>query len=319
VERDPQTPHGVFVGLATLDIVQRVRDLPKRNTKVTALQQDIAAGGPALNAAVVFAKLGGRATLMTRLGDGQVSSLIRDDLDSHGVEVMDVAEPHFHPAVSTISIDDTTGDRQIVSTDARGGSDAPDRPGRRNVQGLSDALESMEPTKLVHLDGHHPDLALAAARWGKQLGVPRVVDAGRWKPVMRDLVALATDVVCSADFRVPDQSTALTSWIVSQGVDLAAVTNGPEPVQWKMGSAEGAVPVEHAPVVDTLGAGDFFHGAYSFARTFRDGNGRPVDPVACLQFASHIATMRCASTGTRRWLDGIGKSSLVEFFGRVRR
>lgn len=316
---DPRTPHGVFVGLATLDIVQRVHGLPKRNAKVTASQQDIAAGGPALNAAVVFAKLGGRATLITRLGGDQVSSLIRHDLDSHGVEVMDIAEPHFHPAVSTITVDDTTGDRQIVSTDARGGSEVPDGLGRLNVQGLSDALESMEPAKLVHLDGHHPSLTLTAARWGKQLGVPRVVDAGRWKPVMRDLIALATDVVCSADFQVPDQSTALTSWITSQGVDLAAVTNGSEPVRWKMRSAEGSIPVEPATVVDTLGAGDFFHGAYSFARTFRDADGRQVDPVTCLRFASHVATLRCASTGTRRWLDVIGRTSLVEFLGRVRR
>jgi len=42
----------LFVGLSTLDIIQRVDELPGPNAKATALRQDVAGGGPALDAAV---------------------------------------------------------------------------------------------------------------------------------------------------------------------------------------------------------------------------------------------------------------------------
>jgi sugar/nucleoside kinase (ribokinase family) len=56
---------GLFVGLSTLDIVYRVAAPPGPDEKVQAAGQDLAAGGPATNAAVTFAALGGAATLGT--------------------------------------------------------------------------------------------------------------------------------------------------------------------------------------------------------------------------------------------------------------
>src|SRR5690625_5980424 len=61
-------PRGVFAGLATLDVIHRVDASPGPDEKVTALSQFVAAGGPAANAAVTFAALGGHAVLLTALG-----------------------------------------------------------------------------------------------------------------------------------------------------------------------------------------------------------------------------------------------------------
>jgi len=306
-------PHGVFVGLTTLDIIQRVRGLPGRNAKVTALRQDVAGGGPALNAAVVFAALGGRATLVSRLGQGNLASLIRDDIESYGVKVADLAEASFRPSVSTITVDEATGDRQIVSTDAGVEAGAPEASVSPDGREIGEVLEIIGPADIVHFDGHHPDLTRAAARWGSGLAVPLVVDAGRWKPVMAELVPLSTDIVCSADFTVPGSDDEVLSWILSQGAELAAVTSGSAPVRWKTTSAQGSVEVEQIRAVDTLGAGDFFHGAYSFARTFHDASGRQLDAPACLRFACHIAALKCASPGTRSWLDAMDGVSPLDY------
>ena len=75
-----KAPVGVFVGLATLDVIHRISGPPDVNEKVTATEQFVAAGGPAANAAVTFAALGGDAILVTALGDGPVADLIRSDL-----------------------------------------------------------------------------------------------------------------------------------------------------------------------------------------------------------------------------------------------
>lgn len=304
-----RAPSGLFVGLSTLDVIQRVPHLPQRNAKVTALRQDIAAGGPALNAAVIFSVLGGRATLVTRLGTGPVSALIRADLEAHAVEIIDVADSSYRPAVSTITVDNANGDRQIVSTDAFGGAERlPDPPPAG--KGVEPALAQVMPADIVHIDGHHPDIAAAAARTGAHHGVPRVLDAGRWKPIMADLIPIATDVVYSGDFRVPGHEKDLLDWTMDQGVDMAATTHGPEPTEWQTVDSTGFVASEPVEAVDTLGAGDFFHGAYSFARASRDPAGRPLTPQACLCFASHIAAVKCTKPGTRSWLVDIGNTSL---------
>ncbi len=83
-------PLGVFVGLATLDVIHRVTRRPGPDEKVTALRQDIAAGGPAANAAVTYAALGGRARLVTALGTDRLAGVIGDELQTHRVEVVDV-------------------------------------------------------------------------------------------------------------------------------------------------------------------------------------------------------------------------------------
>lgn len=305
-------PRGIFVGLATLDIIQRVRELPGRNAKATALRQDVAGGGPALNAAVVFSRLGGRATLVTRLGQGGIAALIREDLQCQGVEVVDLAGPRHRPSVSTVTIDDSTGDRQIVSTDARSGNGDHAQPAAQAGGRLGEALDALGGADVVHLDGHHPDLILAAARWGHELGIPRAVDAGRWKPVMAELVPLATDVICSADFTVPLSPAGPMPWILAQGAELAAVTNGASPVQWRTHLGQGSVQVEQIHAVDTLGAGDFFHGAYSFARTIHDGS--LPDPARSLKFAAHVAALKCASPGTREWLGDLASMRALDYW-----
>jgi sugar/nucleoside kinase (ribokinase family) len=55
------------------------------NEKQTALTQEIVAGGPAANAAVTFALLGGDAELVTDLGRHPLAELARQDLMTHGV------------------------------------------------------------------------------------------------------------------------------------------------------------------------------------------------------------------------------------------
>jgi sugar/nucleoside kinase (ribokinase family) len=298
-------PHGLFVGLSTLDIIQRVEELPGPNDKATALRQDVAGGGPALNAAVVFAALGGRATLLTRLGTSGIARLVRHDVESRGVKVLDVADGGYVPAVSTIVVQDATGDRQVVSTDARGGGASGHPPAPLHERQIAEPLPGLGDIDVVHLDGHHPDLAMVAARWAHERGALRVVDAGRWKSAFAELVPLSTDVICSADFTVPGADQEPLLWLLERGVEVAAATNGQAPVHWATPSAQGTVEPTPVHVVDTVGAGDFFHGAYSFARSVREGAGRALAPSACLEFASTVAALKCAQPGTRDWLDAL--------------
>jgi sugar/nucleoside kinase (ribokinase family) len=283
-------PVGLFVGLATLDVVHRVAQPPAANQKITAAAQFVAAGGPAANAAVTFAALGGTAILVTALGDDAVAGIVRADLATHGVQVTDVAAGTARAVpVSSVTVVESTGDRSVVSPDAVN-SEAEPPP-------ALDALVADADVLLV--DGHHPLLARAAARAAAARSVPCVVDAGRWKPVMADLAEYATDMVCSNDFRVPgaDTGPATAAALTGRGVDTVVMTAGGDPVAWWSGGRSGTVPVPSVAVVDTLGAGDAFHGAYCYHRTDAE-----IGTAERVGRAAGVASLRCSVIGPRAWL-----------------
>lgn len=291
-------PVGVFVGLATLDVIHRIAKAPAANQKITSSEQFVSAGGPAANAAVTFAALGGDATLVTALGDDPVADLIRADLLAYGVTVVDAAAGTTRAVpVSAVSVVESTGDRSVVSLDAVNSDATP--------PGELDALVAGADVVLV--DGHHPLMARAAARHSRDRSTALVVDAGRWKPVMGDLVEYATDMVCSNDFHTPgDQTSAATAaTLVGAGVRTVVVTHGGDPVQWWSDGESGSVPAEPVVVVDTLGAGDAFHGAYSYFAT-RGGGGT----AERIERSAHVAALRCSMVGPRAWLSELSSEQI---------
>jgi sugar/nucleoside kinase (ribokinase family) len=285
-----KAPVGVFVGLATLDVIHRVVKAPAVNQKITSAAQFVAAGGPAANAAVTFAGLGGDAILVTALGDDPVAELIRADLAAYRVSVVDAAAGSTRAVpVSAVLVVESTGDRSVVSLDAVNSDASP--PG--------DLGDLVADADVVLVDGHHPLIARAAVRHAAARVTTLVVDAGRWKPVMSDIVPYATDMVCSNDFRMPgaDNPESTAAALVRSGVRTVVSTHGGDPVEWWSDGTSGSVPVQPVVVVDTLGAGDAFHGAYSyFATQIESSVSERIDRSA------RVAALRCSVVGPRAWL-----------------
>ncbi|GFG53499.1 kinase [Mycolicibacterium agri] len=292
-------PVGVFVGLATLDVIHRIAKPPAVNEKITSTAQFVAAGGPAANAAVTFAALGGKAILVTALGADPIASLVHADLAEHDVSVVDVAAGTKRAVpVSAVSVIESTGDRSVISQDAV-------NPDASPPENLDDLVADAD---VVLVDGHHPLIASAAARCAAERGTTLVVDAGRWKPVMADIIPHATDMVCSDDFRTPgaDSPEATAAALLESGVPTIVITHGGEPVQWWSGGQSGSVPVPRVAAVDTLGAGDAFHGAYAFYST--RGDSGVAERIAR---SVGVAALRCSVVGPRAWLRKLSADSKV--------
>lgn len=280
------TRRGVFVGLATLDVIHRVQQQPGPDEKVTASWQGWAAGGPATNAAVTFAALGGDATLVTALGRGRLADLVRSDLADYGVHVVDATPTSDRDvAVSAITVLAETGERAVVSRDAAA----------HHVVALRGMTELVAAADTVLIDGHHPALALAAARAGAASDVEVAIDGGRWKPVFGKILPHADVAICSTGFRLPEAPAAADTAHegLQLGLRMLAITRGPEPVQWWTNDAHGEVPVPSVSAVDTLGAGDALHGAWCFAQG---------DDAERLRFAVDVAAQRVTQIGPRAWL-----------------
>jgi len=294
-----------FVGLTTLDVVHRASGRPGANEKVTAMRQDVAAGGPAANAAVTAAALEAHAILISALGAGPIAQAVRADLDDREVQVHDVAGPdeEFPLAVSAVLVDDASGERSVVSPDAA----LVAVPAPR-----TDALAGLPRPDVVLFDGHHPEIARAVLAHVDGLR-PRpliVVDGGRWRPVFAELLPAADVAALSADFRVPADTapgaTDAAHGALQLGARSVVVTHGGDPVTWALprrrddGAVEvgerGTVPVPPVDVRDTLGAGDAFHGGLAVALA-RGAGLRD----ACAA-AVRVASVRVRRVGPRSWL-----------------
>lgn len=331
----------LFAGLTTLDILHRLDHVPDPSLKVTSTDFTMAAGGPATNAAVTYAALcaasrvlsapvgeAGAASgapadseeapiLLTALGEGPVAAFLAADLAAAGVRVVDATAPAAspasrEPAVSSI-IEHPSG-RMVASTNARLDADAervaaelPERIGAVLIDGHNPALAHVALTLGVpEVDGEDPFAPLEA-----RPPHPRILDGGSWKDWLTPLLGFVDIAVVSEDFAPPlmarPDGSQVAEFLRGFGITRTVRTRGDRSVQYWWDGDSGEVPVEAVPDPSTLGAGDAFHGAFTWAIE----RGGDADPERLIRFASSVAAVSVSSFGTRQWLASPALAELV--------
>jgi len=288
------------VGLATLDVIQLVERMPESNEKVVALDSLIAAGGPAANAAVAAAHVGSDVTLLTALADHPGAGIIRADLEAHAVTVsaMPTDAP---PVVASILVTAGSGDRAIVSPTSSASALASGSEAPSLTEAQIDA--ALEGVTAVHLDGYYPSLAIPVAAAARARGILVLLDAGSHKAHTEQVLAHVNVAVVSGDFAPPGVNAdpvGVLAYLADHGIAFAAVTRGPRAIAFRAPATRGGVAVDPVTVEDTLGAGDFFHGALAHA-VARHGISEANFPQD-LAWASRVAGASLGSFGTRAWL-----------------
>lgn len=283
------TKHGLFVGLLTLDLFYLAEGLPSNNQKIVAVDYTVAAGGPATNAAVTFSYLGDRSTLLGAIGTHPIAHLIREDLEAQNVTIGDLDDTRIEPPpVSSIIITQKTGDRAVISIDA-----TLSQADKETIHG-----NIFADVEIVLIDGHQMKVGQKIAEVAREKNIPIVIDGGRWKPGFEEILPLVDYAVCSADFYPPgcQNSQEVISYLSFMGIEHIAITDGKNPIRYIDRGKAGTVEVPKVNVVDTLGAGDIFHGAfchYILRQNF---------PEALIE-AAKIASNSCQFFGTRRWME----------------
>lgn len=277
----------MFAGLATWDVIHLVDRLPQPDEKVAALDFLAAAGGPAANAAVALAACGGRPTLVSVLPSHPLSSLIADDLAACGVTYVSGGTHSGTPVTASILVTASTGERAVVSP-YNSVTPVP----------LAPHLGVLDNATAVMIDGHFREVSLPLAEAARQRGIPVILDAGSVKPYTAELLEHVDIAVVSSAF-TPEKGA--WEYLDLAGVQRVVVTAGGGRVRWRTPAGEGEMDVPAVDVVDTLGAGDFFHGAltYRIASHGLDDAHLAED----LTFAAGIAARSVTSFGTRAWLN----------------
>ncbi|MCU0525403.1 MAG: PfkB family carbohydrate kinase [Elainella sp. Prado103] len=292
---------GLFVGLITLDVIYLIPQLPTANQKLVARDYTIAAGGPATNAAITFQYLEqnprSNSRLIGVLGCHALSQIVLADLQQRAIDLIDLDPDSADPIpTSSILVTEATGDRAVVSLNAMRSQIPADR---LDPYPLDTLLQGIE---VVLIDGHQMAISHKIAQQARAQRIPVVIDAGSWKPGFETVLPLADYVICSANFYPPHCTTQadLFAYLQQLGVPHIAVTHGAAPIEFccsaQPNSIErGQVPVPQHSVIDTVGAGDIFHGAFCHFR-------RQADFPTALHQAAQVAAYSCRSFGTRAWM-----------------
>jgi sulfofructose kinase len=275
------------VGHAVQDFVFGVPRLPTAAQKHRATSFTSVGGGPAATAAVAIARLGGRARLAARLGADPVADVITTELTDHGVDCSFVRRfPGCSSSLSSVMVD-ARGERLIVNyLDA-------------SLPRAADWLPEPRAAgcQAVLADTRWPEGALAALRAARAAGLPGVLDADRPIPADRAVLAAASHVAFShealAEFTgEEDPQRALQ--IASRGLDAwCCVTVGAQGVHVLANGRHQHLPGHRVDVVDTLGAGDVWHGAFALALA----EGQPESDA--VRFASAAAALKVQRAGGR--------------------
>lgn len=278
---------GLFVGLVTLDLIYLASSPPYDNQKIVAADYTVAAGGPATNAAVTFNHLGDRGTLLGVIGSHPMAQIVRTDLENYQIAIADLDSCNNNALpISSIIVTESTGERAVISINAV--------KTQASNQEIPDNI--LDDVDIVLIDGHQMTIGLHIAQIAKAKNIPVVIDGGSWKPGFEELLPSVDYAICSANFYPPSccERQAVFSYLQAFNIPYIAITQGGEPIRYFAREETGIIDVPKIKAVDTLGAGDVFHGAFChflLRENFTDA----------LISAANTASYSCKFFGTRLW------------------
>lgn len=296
----------ICLGNTTLDRIWPVIQLPTSGGKYRASDYLEVGGGMAANAAVAVARLGGSVSYWGRAGEDSAGETMKTEMRAYGVDVT-----HFRlfaGARSSTSAILVSGDGERAIVNFRGAG-VPDDPSWL-------PLQLVPETDAVLADIRWVEGACALYKAARAAGIPTVIDAEK---ASADAFAATLPLVDHAVFSEPGLATfcgkdALHSdservealrKVRALGCRVAALTRGAHGIIWIDENGMHFQPSFAVDVVDTTGAGDVFHGAYTLAL----GEGMGV--AAAMHFAAGVAALKCTHHGGRA---GIPNRAEVEAF-----
>ncbi len=280
-------PTVLCAGGAVQDIVMRVETFPQPGHKVQASDFIVTIGGQSGNAAVAVARLGADTLYAGTLGaaDDPVATQIVAALEQEGVDCSGTVRVKGAKSSVSLIMLDAQGEKMIATLRDSGLNDA-ELPNIAALVQRADAVLS---------DNRYPLFGVPVCKAAKSRGIPRVLDFDKPTGFDDPLLLLQTHVIASADAaREATGEQDLKAALKRMGEHLdcfIAITDGPAGYYWLDHGELRHRAAFKVNAVDTLGAGDVFHGAFTL-RLLETG-----DEVEAMRFAAAAAAIKCTRFG----------------------
>jgi sulfofructose kinase len=288
------TPQIVGLGLATLDVLIRLKEMPtwEHGAPVSGFRFD--GGGLVGTAMVAAARLGARVGFVGTAGSDEAAELKLRSFVECGVDLSHlVRRDGPEDQVVLVYVHSETGERTFAGA---GGW------ARQPIQ-----VEELDKAYLVaadylHVDGLlHYEATLQAAQWMKEAGKTVVMDGSKTSGPVREghrrLVPYVDVLITGEGFARgltgEEDIWAAGEKVLEMGPRIFCETVGERGCYTITRDDRFHVPAFEVDVVDTTGAGDVFHGAYIV------GMMHGWTPRQCAQFSTAVSAIKCTKLGGR--------------------
>ena len=284
------------LGQSALDYLVLVDTYPRVDTKKEVIEWHEQGGGPVATALVALSRLGISCRFHGIIGDDYAGEKIRQSLIEEGIDVTGlIKRDRATSQIAFIVVEKGTARRTIFWK----------RPSGNPLQREELGVDFLDGSNFLILDGLMKDISLYAAERAKTLNIPIMLDAGRMRPGMLDLARLSDYVVTSEEF-AKDLGWQLTQEALLKekeklGVKVLTITLGEKGSITISNDEFIQLSAFRVEAVDTTGAGDVFHGGYTY------GLLNKWSLKDAVTFASALAAIKCTKIGGRIGIPGLNE------------
>lgn len=291
------------IGHSSWDMTVPVDDYPVENTKYRFSEKYSAGGGPASNAAYLLGKWGIETVIATTIGSDDFGTKIKKEFQDIKVNT-EYIETNYEKetSFSFILINKKNGSRTVF-----------------NVATEHPALKKLNydfTPDIIFTDGH--DYGATQNAISKYQNAISVIDAGRITPELLELCKYIKYIVCSKgfaetvtgmkfDFNNPQSLvniyTKLQNKYPNSNLTITLEEHG---CLYTSGNEIKIMPGLKLTPVDTTGAGDIFHGAFTYGLA----NGFDMDKI--VTFANIAAGLSVTKMGSRLTIPSL--SEVMDYY-----
>ena len=249
----------LVIGNAAYDITFPLDKFPLENTKTRVQDRVECGGGPAFNAAYLLGKWDMDVTFAGIVGNDVFGNKLKKQLQMVGVKTDYLqTSNHFPTANSFIVANAENGSRTILTY--------------RKEEMKMDYFELDFNPDIILVDGQEYDLSVKFIK--KYPKAISIIDAGRPKDNVISLAKMVNYVVCSKNFaeevtntKITDDNSMINLYKKMENTFLGniIVTLESKGALYKYNNQIKLMPSLKIKAVDSTGAGDIFHGAFTYA------------------------------------------------------
>lgn len=292
----------VVLGSLNMDLVAQVARLPQPGETILGHSFTTVPGGKGANQAVAVARLGVSAAMVGRVGADSFGKVLRDRLQSEGIDVEAIALSDSPSGTALIAV--APDNNQIIVV-----------PGANGEVGEAD-LKRLTPyfteAKVLLLQFEIPlSVVQIAAELAHQAGITVIVDPapaqGPLTPAFAQHISILTPNQTEAaaltgmdveDVGDVEGAIASAKILQRQGIAVVVIKLGALGCVCATEGDVFSVPAFPVQVVDTVAAGDAFNGGLA-AALCQEGIGRNLSDPAQLKFAIRYASAVAALAVTQ--------------------
>lgn len=251
----------VCIGHAAYDITLPIESYPIENTKMRIAPGVECGGGAAANAAYLLSKWGMDTSFIGVVGQDLYGERIKEEFNRIGTDIKYLETSDlFHTSTSYILANSTNGSRTIIVS--------------RDKKTFVENREFDFKPMAILVDGEEPEVSKYLLK--KYPDCISVIDAGNLKPSIVELCPYVKYLVCSKDFAeeytklkidIDNLETLREAYrkLKNEFHNIVVITLGEDGSFTEIDGIPVVVPtLKIENPVDSTGAGDIFHGAFTY-------------------------------------------------------